>query len=148
MSGMLHVVTKTFNPDKGYPCVFRNWRANSHCKYFHGYDLVFSVTFACEEHYLTEEGWVVDFGGFRYLKDILDGHFDHKTLVAEDDPLRPYMEKLHEVGGIDMILMPATGCEAFSRWLYEEARKQIRIMERTSFVHIRHASVQEHGGNS
>lgn len=144
---MLYTAQKLFNPEKGYPCVFRNWRASSHCRFFHGYDLVFSVTFACEEHYLTEEGWVVDFGGFRYLKDMFDEHFDHKTIVAEDDPLKEQMVKLHEAGGIDMILMPATGCEAYSRWLYGEAQKQLKIMERDRVVRVLSAVVHEHGAN-
>lgn len=145
---MLYTVTKTFSPDKGYPCVFRNWRAKSHCRFFHGYDLIFTVTFGCEEHYLTEEGWVIDFGGFKYMKDCLDEHFDHKCVVADDDPLKEEMVQLHENDGIDMITMPAVGCEAFSRFLFKLAQEQLKIMNRSNVVRIISAECREHGANA
>ena len=47
-------------------CAFRQWRADSHCKFIHGYRLVAKFWFECEK--LDERNWVVDFGGLKELK--------------------------------------------------------------------------------
>ena len=42
---------------------FRQPRAESHCRYIHGYQLKAEVTFACNE--LDGNNWVFDFGGLK-----------------------------------------------------------------------------------
>ena len=73
---------KEFN---GYSTAFRQWRADSHCKYVHGYALRFKVWF---EGDLDERNWVVDFGCFKRngIKDWFKDQFDHTTCIAKDDP--------------------------------------------------------------
>lgn len=144
-----YFVTKTFNPNKGYSCCFRNWRASSHCHLLHGYDLVFQVTFECPPEGLTHEGWVVDFGNMDYLKRRLDETFDHTLLVAEDDPMRDLILELDRAHVANVIRMPRVGCEAFSRWLQREAETMLTLVggvERG--VTVRSAVVFEHGANA
>ena len=50
----------------GFSTTFRQWKANSHCKYIHGYSLSFKLTFKSET--LNEYNWVQDFG-FSKSKD-------------------------------------------------------------------------------
>ena len=37
--------TKTYKTSKGLSCCFRQFKANSHCQYLHGYSLEISVEF-------------------------------------------------------------------------------------------------------
>ena len=66
-------------------CAFRQWRAtDSHCRHIHGYQLKAKIWFGCNT--LDDRNWVVDFGGLKDLKAILQGYFDHTLTVAVDDP--------------------------------------------------------------
>ena len=47
---------------------FRQPRAESHCRYIHGYQLKAEVTFACNE--LDNNNWVFDFGGLKQLRGL------------------------------------------------------------------------------
>ena len=58
----------------GYSTCFRQWRADSHCKFLHGYALEFKITFAGE---LDQRNWVMDFGGLKDFKLFLEKTFDH-----------------------------------------------------------------------
>ena len=76
--------SKKYGHERGLSAAFRQWKADSHCKYIHGYSLEFEFKFGANE--LDERNWVVDFGGLKELENWLRNHFDHKTLVASDDP--------------------------------------------------------------
>ena len=56
--------------------------------------LEFEFKFGANE--LDERNWVVDFGGLKELEKWLRNHFDHKTLVASDDPEFSKFRDLHE----------------------------------------------------
>ena len=58
--------TKTYKSSKGFSCCFRQWKADSHCKYLHGYSLEISIQF--EALNLDKRNWVVDFGGLKELE--------------------------------------------------------------------------------
>ena len=75
---MTYISTKTYGHDIGLSCAFRQWKAESHCKYLHGYSL--SITFRFMANELDYRNWVVDFGGLKDLKATLEDYFDHKTL--------------------------------------------------------------------
>ena len=40
--------TKTYKSSKGLSCCFRQYKANSHCQYLHGYSLEISLEFAAK----------------------------------------------------------------------------------------------------
>ena len=71
---------KTYTHATGHSCAFRQWKADSHCNLIHGYALSFHFEFESEE--LDSRNWVMDFGGLRPLKDLLEDWFDHTLLVA------------------------------------------------------------------
>jgi hypothetical protein len=48
---MTYQVTKTYGHELGLSCVFRQHRANTHCKHLHGYALAFDIVF--EAKHLT-----------------------------------------------------------------------------------------------
>lgn len=142
---MTYFSTKTYTHNAGLSCAFRQWRANSHCKFLHGYALQVEITFGAHE--LDENGWVMDFGGLKYVKELLETYFDHKTCIALDDPFLGVFKQLNEQELIQLrIFENGVGCEAFARFIYKEADFHIQdATERRVFVQA--VSVREHEGN-
>jgi 6-pyruvoyltetrahydropterin/6-carboxytetrahydropterin synthase len=110
--------TKRFT---GFPCTHRQWRAESHCRFVHGYSREFHFEFAASE--LTKEGWVVDFGGLKELKQWLDQVFDHTFLIAQDDPELEAFKALDKRGAIQLRVLPNPGMEGTAEYVYLEATK-------------------------
>lgn len=138
--------TKTYGHDTGLSCAFRQWRAESHCRFLHGYALAFVLTF--EASVLDERGWVIDFGALKPVREWLCSTFDHKTAVAEDDPLLDGFREAHEAGVMDVVEHPRVGCEAFAQtaaawaggWLTKEGHApRVRLVS---------VECREHGANS
>jgi 6-pyruvoyltetrahydropterin/6-carboxytetrahydropterin synthase len=147
----MKTVTKTYGHNLGLSACFRQPRAHSHCKALHGYALEIAVTFGCPDDMVTEQGWVFDFGGLKPLKAWLSENFDHKTLVAADDPERGAFTALHERGIIDMIILEkGVGCENFAIFVRDWI--QSNILDNSEDALIRNVRllsvrVREHGGN-
>lgn len=108
---------KTYTHSIGLSCSFRQWRAQSHCKYLHGYALQVKCTFSAK--ILDERNWVVDFGSLKSFKGWLEDWFDHKTLVAEDDPLLGLFRDLDARGLIQLRIMPSVGMEATAYFIFQ-----------------------------
>lgn len=113
--------TKRFT---GFPCTHRQWRAESHCKFVHGYSREFYFEFGARE--LTKEGWVVDFGGLQKIKSWLDHMFDHTFLVAQDDPEMEAFKKLDAAGVIQLRILPNPGMEGTAEFVFNEASKMLK----------------------
>ena len=137
--------TKKYGHERGLSSAFRHWRADSHCRFMHGYSLEFEFVFGANE--LDENNWVVDFGGLKPLETWLRLNFDHKTLVALDDPMFSVFEEIHESEVIDMVTVEATGCEMFARMAMEYSSGLIqKIYGNRCWVDS--VTVREHGANS
>jgi len=143
---MTYYSTKTYGHEIGLSAAFRQWRAESHCRFLHGYALAVKFVFAAEE--VDVRNWVVDFGSLKTLKGWLEGTFDHKTLVAEDDPERDRFGKLHDAGVIQMVVVPATGCEKFAEMIYGATEVWLRDNGYAPRVRLVSVEVREHGANS
>ena len=138
--------TKRYGHEVGFSCAFRQWKADSHCNLLHGYALAFTFTFEATE--LDHRNWVVDFGGLKALKNMLEKTFDHKTVVAEDDPYLFELQNLDRLGVLDLVVLPATGCEKFAALAYELA---MEVLKRDGFYprcRVVKVEVAEHGANS
>lgn len=142
----MYQVTKTYGHNEGWACVFRQWRAESHCRFLHGYALAFELTFECTT--LDERGWVVDFGALKPVKQMLQEIFDHKTLVADDDPRLADYLYMQGAGLMHLSRVEATGCEAFASIVYAAVQDQLRMLGLTPRVWLRSVRVSEHAGNS
>lgn len=110
-----YVSTKTYS-NIG-PVAYRQWRADSHCKYIHGYALSFHLEFESDE--LDVRNWVVDFGSLKTLKSKLEEWFDHTLLVAEDDPEIETFKMLGEKKLAKLVFVERTGCEGIAKFLYD-----------------------------
>lgn len=143
---MPYVSTKTWGHEVGLSCCFRQWRADSHCRFLHGYALSVRVEFEAE--CLDVRNWVVDFGGLKSFKAMLEDTFDHKLLVAEDDPLKDDLAMLAGLGVADVVVIPATGCERFAEYIFGAAETWLGANGYAERVTVRQVEVKEHGANS
>ena len=104
--------TKTYGNEVGLSCAFRQWRADSHCNKLHGYSLGFRFTF--EAATLDERNWVYDFGDCKWIKKYLEIEFDHRLVVAKDDPnLERILHTVYQEIA-DINVMDGVGCEKFA----------------------------------
>lgn len=142
----MYLSTKTYGHELGLSAAFRQWRAQSHCRFIHGYALSIKFTFQAEE--LDERNWVVDFGGLKSLKGLLEDQFDHKLLVAEDDPELWAFKTLEANGLAQVRIVPATGCEAFAQLIYEVTETWLKDAGFAPRCRLVSVEVREHGANS
>jgi len=142
--------TKTYGHDLGISCAFRQWRADhSHCQYLHGYALSFKFTFGCAD--LDGRQWVQDFGGFKELKQELVDTFDHKTVIAQDDPLLEDFRKMAQLGALELTVLEHVGCERFAEYAFNLADRwlaHLHPLDRNPRVWVESCEVSEHGANS
>lgn len=144
---MRYQSTKTFGHDLGISCAFRQWRAtHSHCSKIHGYAL--AVTMVFEANTLDERNWVMDFGGFKRIKQEIMDTFDHKLVVATDDPMFAEFQRMHELGIADVVILPKVGCEAFAQFIAQAMVEPMIKKEFSDRVKLVSVEVREHGANS
>ena len=142
---MSYLSTKTYNHNIGLSCAFRQWRAkHSHCKYLHGYALSVRLNFKGN---LNDRNWVYDFGDLKFVKEFLQNTFDHKTVVAEDDPELETFKELEEKGLIQLVVIPHVGCEKFAEYICKQIGTTIEVNSNER-VKLMSVEVREHSGNS
>lgn len=115
------ISTKLF---KGYPCTHRQWKAKSHCRFVHGYSREFYFEFSSDE--LSEEFWVMDFGGLKKVKQWLEDTFDHTFLVAEDDPYLEQFKVMDSEGIIQLRVLPNPGMEGTAQYVYNKVNSIVQ----------------------
>lgn len=141
----LFTSTKTFDFNLGLSAAFRQWAAASHCRFVHGYSLRIRMEFSGP---LDKTNWVVDFGSMKSLKGTIEDSFDHKYLVAYDDPHIEYFRQGHALGVLDLVEVPATGCELFAAIIFEVTEQWLKDAGYSPRVTLDMVEVSEHTGNS
>lgn len=142
----MYLSTKFYDHSLGFSAAFRQWRAESHCRLLHGYSLAFKFIFAARD--LDVRNWVVDFGGLKDVKQILEDNFDHTVVVAEDDPEMDWFREGERRGILRLVVLPSVGCEKYAemihcvveQWLVDAGYKDRCVLVSTE--------VREHGANS
>lgn len=139
--------TKSYHHNVGLSCAFRQWRAtHSHCSKLHGYSVAVSFIFGCSQ--LDDKNWAADFGGLKELKQWLEDTFDHKTVVAADDPHLDWFKQGAELGTLDLIILEkGVGCERFAELAFYKAHDIIQ-KKYGGRVWVETCEVREHEGNS
>lgn len=85
----------------------------------------------------------MDFGGLKAVKAMLKEKFDHKTIVAIDDPQLEEFRRLEKIGILDLTVLPAVGCERFADYIMEAVQGMI-----PKHITVEAVEVREHAGNS
>jgi 6-pyruvoyltetrahydropterin/6-carboxytetrahydropterin synthase len=127
-------------------CAFRQSKAESHCRFLHGYLLSAKLWFECSA--LDKNNWVVDFGSLKDLKESMFNTFDHTTIISADDTCLEDFQKLEKKGIINLrIFENGVGIEKFAEYVFDHSNKYIRKQtdERCWVVKC---EVWEHGANS
>ena len=142
---VIYESTKTYGNERGLSCCFRQWQADSHCSYLHGYSLGFRFTFETNE--LDKRNWVYDFGGCKWIKVFLEQTFDHKLLIDKNDPDIDHIYKIHDENMAQVFTMDGVGCEKFSE--YVDKFVEPKVDEETKGrVRLKSVECFEHGANS
>ena len=128
----------------------RQWRDKGHCKLAHGYGRYVEFTFACSK--LDDKGWVMDFGGLRDVKAIIENEWDHRMLLASDDPLLDMFKELDAKEGVSVNVMKiengwGPGIEGSCKFLYDLIQPYIDHST-ASRVWIKKIQIWEHENNS
>ena len=125
---------------------FRQWKStHSHCQYIHGYRLTADITFETNE--LDDKGWVADFGGLKDLKKSLENTFDHKLVVAANDPQIDLLKLLDEAGVAKVVvLQDGVGCERFAAYVLDQADSFINEATEGR-VRVKSVQINEHEKN-
>tara|TARA_R110001606_G_scaffold349002_1_gene498759 strand:- start:2576 stop:3211 length:636 start_codon:yes stop_codon:yes gene_type:complete len=125
---------------------FRQWRStHSHCQFLHGYNITADITFECNE--LDERNWVMDFGGLKDLKKTLEHTFDHKLVVASDDPQLDLFKQLDAVGVAELVVLDnGVGCERFAEFVLKTADTYIDELT-NGRVRVQSVQINEHDSN-
>lgn len=143
--GHLYGVLKDYNYSLGLSVCFRQWSDDTHCRFLHGYALKISLDFVAKD--LDDRNWVVPFGGLKEIKSHLVAYFDHKTLIAQNDPEIENFKIMHNAQMIDMIIVPAIGIEIFARLIYSQTQNWLNENGFNGRVALRKVVVREHDGN-
>ncbi|MDI1320366.1 MAG: 6-carboxytetrahydropterin synthase [bacterium] len=99
------------------PWAHRQHRHDGHCALLHGHNWSIAVTFGCST--LDENGFVVDFGKLKFLKNWIDENLDHACVLNRDDPMR---EALVSVGGTKVwkpYVVDCCSCEGMAKHVFE-----------------------------
>lgn len=123
---------KLFTCTKRYPeiCVgHRNWNSGTRCARIHGYARTVEITIVARE--LDDRQWVMDLGNLRFIRDELVEMWDHKQLVADNDPLLEDFKRLEDKGALSLTILDHSrgwgpGLEGSCQHLYDTFREKVR----------------------
>ena len=118
---MTYTVQKTYHD---LPCAHRRWRHPGHCAWIHGYSRSFTLTFECSRR--DENGFVVDFGALRPVKDWLESQFDHRLCIDADDPLLPELRALEAKGAARLTVFDSVGMEGSAKYVYDWVQEWVQ----------------------
>lgn len=104
-------------------CAFRQPQADSHCRFLHGYRLTAKFWFSAK--HLDQNNWVVDFGGLKGLKKMMQDQFDHTTCISKEDPKLMLFKQMSDAGVCDLKIMDGVGIEKFAEYCHTVADKYV-----------------------
>lgn len=145
--------TKSFGP---ISTCHRNWMAASNenrdsrkCSWIHGYSRRVKITF---EGDLDEFTWVQDFGDLKELKNMIEDAWDHKVLIASNDPMLDTILEMDRLNLIKVTVMDVTkgygpGIETSCKWVADIANNLVGTKS-NGRVKVSKVEIWEHENNS
>jgi 6-pyruvoyltetrahydropterin/6-carboxytetrahydropterin synthase len=137
--------TKTFGNERGLSCTYRQWRADTHCRFLHGYSIGVRFVFTASE--LDARNWVYDFGDTKWIKAFLEENFDHTTCIAKDDPELATFQTLADKKLIQLNVLDGVGCEKFAEYIALHVNPILQTNTKGR-VCLKSVEVFEHAANS
>ena len=105
------------------PFAHRQHTHDGHCAFIHGHNWRIALTFACRE--VDANGFVIDFGQLKYIRNWIDEHLDHACLFNENDQEAQTMLK-HAEHLFKTYTLPNCSCEGIAQHLYETFDRIVR----------------------
>ena len=102
------------------PFAHRQPKHDGHCAFIHGHNWSISLTFSAKE--LDCNGFVVDFGKLKYIKNWIEENLDHSCLLNEADPC---INELQNSKYFKFFIIPDCSCEGLSIYLFNELNKLV-----------------------
>ena len=126
------------------PFAHRQHRHGGHCSLVHGHNWTIIISFACKE--TDDNGFVVDFGDLKYLKDWIAHNLDHACLFNESDPESEAL--LVQSGHLfKPYILPNASCEGLAQHLHEVFNLMVREQSKDR-VWVTQVEVKEDSKNS
>ena len=125
----------------------RQYKADSHCRWIHGYGRYIELKSARDKR--DEKGWVYDFGNLKWFKKWLEEQWDHKVLVAHDDPALLRLRELEKEDIVKLNVIPegyGPGIEDSCKYVFDYANPEI-INQTQGRVWIERVRIWEHENN-
>ena len=108
-----------------YPCAHRQYKHDGNCAKIHGYSRSFHFVFGA--HTMTKEGFIVDYGDLKEIKQHLDYMYDHTLVLDDSDPFMDDFLKLQNLGVCDVRTQPlGPGMEGTAHYLCEWTDEMLR----------------------
>lgn len=73
------------------PFAHRQHLHDGHCSFVHGHNWDITVEFACDR--LDDNGFVVDFGKLKFIREWIENNLDHSCVFAKSDPIKDELKK-------------------------------------------------------
>ena len=126
------------------PFAHRQHTHDGHCAFIHGHNWSITLTFACHE--TDENGFVIDFGKLKYIKNWIDEHLDHACLFNQEDS--DAQKALKDHGNLFKIyILPNNSCEGIAEHLHGIFDDMVRS-EMNERVWITEVEITEDSKNS
>ncbi|HAV14093.1 MAG TPA: 6-carboxytetrahydropterin synthase [Opitutae bacterium] len=126
------------------PFAHRQHNHDGHCALIHGHNWSINLTFACSK--TDANGFVVDFGKLKYLKQWIDTHLDHACLFNESDPEKDAL--LANAGHLfKPYFLPNSSCEGLAQHIHSIFDPMVREQTK-SRVWIIEVEIDEDSKNS
>lgn len=104
------------------PFAHRQPLHEGHCQYVHGHNWAIKFTFIAKER--DENGFVLDFGKLKFIKEWIDKHLDHALLICENDIYLDYF-RAHQNILWKMLVVPDASCEGLCSFINEKFKRTI-----------------------
>lgn len=93
------------------------------CSYTRGYGRIVKITFGADE--LDNDAQVVSHDDLQTINEWLEKEWSHRILLAADDPLLDDFKTLHELGGVNINIMPegyGPGIELSCKYVHDHVQ--------------------------
>lgn len=118
------------------PFAHRQPKHSGHCALIHGHNWSFEFQFGATE--LDENGFVVDFGKLKWLRQWLEDNFDHTLVLNEDDPVLDYLTDCllgsRAVGAevqytplAKIVTVPNCGAEGLAMYVFTQVQLELEL---------------------
>lgn len=101
----------------------RQHRHAGHCALLHGHNWSFKFTFGAGRP--DENGFIVDFGGLRFIRAWLEEHLDHACVFNEDDPWREQIVAAAPAA-FKIVTVASCSCEGLAEHVFRAVDPLVR----------------------